>query len=168
VTATEQSIVLAREAAQAAADKLAHDVLILDVSDRLALTDCFVLATADNERQVRAVTEEVERRLRDLGVKPVRREGETAARWVLLDFADIVVHVQHVEERDYYGLERLWKDCPRVSFTDRDAAGRGLDGRGLDGPGVARSGVARSGVDDVDRPVAGVASGVHPASPARR
>lgn len=118
MTATDRAVELATTAAQAAADKLATDVLILDVADRLALTDCFVLVSAPNERQVAAVVDEVELRLRGLGVKPVRREGESARRWVLLDFGDVVVHVMHAEEREFYSLERLWKDCPEVPFVD--------------------------------------------------
>ncbi len=118
MTATDRARELATIAAQAAADKLATDVLILDVSERLALTDCFVMASAPNERQVGSVVDEVELRLREAGVKPVRREGESGRRWVLLDFADVVVHVMHAEEREFYSLERLWKDCPAVPFTD--------------------------------------------------
>jgi ribosome-associated protein len=105
-------------AAQAAADKLATDVSIVDVSDRLAITDAFVLAAAPSERQVQAIVDEVEERLRGHGIKPVRREGVAEARWVLLDFVDVVVHVQHAEERAYYALERLWKDCPTIPFVD--------------------------------------------------
>jgi ribosome-associated protein len=118
MTATDRARQLATAAAQAAADKLATDVLILDVSDRLALTDCFVLASAPNERQVGSVVDEVELKLREIGVKPIRREGESDRRWVLLDFGDIVVHVMHTEEREFYALERLWKDCPEVPFAD--------------------------------------------------
>ena len=98
----------------AAADKLATDLEIVDVSDHLAITDCFVLAAAANERQVKAVVEAIEERLLTLGAKPVRREGEREGRWVLLDYVDIVVHVQHSEERVFYSLERLWKDCPSL------------------------------------------------------
>jgi ribosome-associated protein len=105
---------LAEAAAIAASDKLAGDQLILDVSDQLVITDCFVLASAPNDRQVRAVVDAVEERLLALGAKPVRREGEREGRWVLLDYVDIVVHVQHSEERTYYALERLWKDCPEL------------------------------------------------------
>ena len=125
--ASERATELALAAAQAAADKLANDVLVLDVSEQLVLTDVFVLASAPNDRQVKAVVDEVEDRLRELGVKPVRREGTSEGRWVLLDFAEIVVHVQHQEERVFYALERLWKDCPVIPFVDRDverAAGR--------------------------------------------
>lgn len=121
MTATPGAVELALVAAQAAADKVAHDIVVLDVSDRLVITDCFVVCSAPNERQVSSVVEEVERRMREQGVKPVLREGEHEARWVLLDFGDVVVHVQHDEEREYYALERLWKDCPVVPFVDRDA-----------------------------------------------
>jgi ribosome-associated protein len=114
VTASTRAVELALAAAEAASDKLATDLLILDVSDQLVITDCFVLAAAPNERQVRSVVEAVAERLRGLGAKPVRREGERESRWVLLDYIDIVVHVQHREERLYYSLERLWKDCPVV------------------------------------------------------
>ena len=118
VTASPTAVELALAAAQAAADKSAHDVRVLDVSDQLVITDCFVLASAPNERLVRAISDEVQDRLREHGVKPVRREGENEGRWVLLDFIDLVVHVQHAEERAFYQLERLWKDCPEVPFVD--------------------------------------------------
>jgi ribosome-associated protein len=122
VPASERAVELALAAAQAAADKLAQDVLLLDVSEQLVITDVFLLASAPNDRQVKAVVDEIEDRLRDLGAKPVRREGAEEGRWVLLDFADIVVHVQHEEERIYYALERLWKDCPVIPFVDADQA----------------------------------------------
>jgi ribosome-associated protein len=121
MTASEEARETALIAAQAAADKLATDVSIVDVSDRLAITDAFVLTSAPNERQVQSIVDEVEERLREHGVKPVRREGVAEGRWVLLDFVDVVVHVQHAEERAYYALERLWKDCPVIPFTDRAA-----------------------------------------------
>jgi ribosome-associated protein len=117
VTAPEQSILLAKAAAAAALDKLAEEVVAIDVSDQLPLTDVFVIASAPTERQVGAIVDEVEDRLRELGVKPIRREGERDGRWVLIDFGDIIVHVQHEEERDYYALERLWKDCPELDLT---------------------------------------------------
>ena len=120
VTAQERSVELALAAAQAAADKLARDIVLLDVSEQLVITDVFVIASAPNERQVGAIVNEIEGRLRDLGAKAVRREGEREARWVLLDFVDVVVHVLHSEERTFYSLERLWKDCPRIEFTDAD------------------------------------------------
>jgi ribosome-associated protein len=114
VPATDRARRLAEAAALAAADKLAHDVVAIDVSERLPLTDCFVIASAPSERQVQAVVDGVEERLRAHDAKPVRREGQLEARWVLLDFGEIVVHVLHTDEREFYGLERLWKDCPEV------------------------------------------------------
>ncbi|HEX4431219.1 MAG TPA: ribosome silencing factor [Frankiaceae bacterium] len=120
--AAPAAVELAMVAAQAAADKLATDVTVLDVADRLAITDTFVLTSAPTERQVSSIVDEVELRMREAGVKPVRREGEREGRWVLLDFGDVVVHVQHAEEREYYALERLWKDCPQLPFVDAAAA----------------------------------------------
>lgn len=116
MAATHDARRLALVAANAAADKKASDVIVLDVSDQLVITDCFVIASAPNERQVGAIVDSVEEKMRDAGTKPVRREGAREGRWVLLDFVDIVVHVQHVEERAFYALERLWKDCPRIEF----------------------------------------------------
>ena len=121
MTATDTAIAMAKVAAQAAADKLATDVLLVDVSDRLAITDIFVIATGSNDRQVSAIVDEVEDKMRLAGVKPVRREGERDGRWVLLDFLDVVVHVQHSEERVFYALDRLWKDCPTIPWVDADA-----------------------------------------------
>lgn len=118
--ASERATELGLAAAQAAADKLATDLLLLDVSERLVITDVFLLASAPNDRQVRAVVDEIEERLRALDAKPVRREGVADGRWVLLDYADLVVHVQHQEERVFYALERLWKDCPVIVFADAD------------------------------------------------
>ena len=123
--ASERALELALAAAQAAADKKADDIVILDVADQLVITDAFLLASAPNERQVLAIVDAIEERLVGLPekAKPVRREGERSGRWVLLDYVDIVVHVQHSEEREFYALDRLWKDCPRVPFVDRDLAG---------------------------------------------
>jgi ribosome-associated protein len=122
VTATDEAIALATTVAQAAADKLATDIVLIDVSDRLAITDVFVVATGSNERQVEAIVDGVEEAARKAGSKPIRREGQRDGRWVLLDYADVVVHVQHAEERSFYALERLWKDCPFLPFTDAAAA----------------------------------------------
>ncbi len=121
MTATEEAIGLSRIAAQAAADKLATDIVLIDVSDRLAITDVFVVATGSNERQVEAIVDGVEEKARLSGRKPIRREGHRDGRWVLLDYGDVVVHVQHSEERVFYALERLWKDCPFLPFTDAAA-----------------------------------------------
>jgi ribosome-associated protein len=114
VTATDRAVELVEIAASAASDKLASDIIAYDVSDQLVITDAFLLCSASNDRQVRSVVDEIEERLRKAGAKPVRREGEREGRWVLLDYVDIVVHVQHAEERVYYALERLWKDCPVI------------------------------------------------------
>ena len=116
MTAPERSLELATAAAQAASDKLADSVQGIDVSDQLALTDIFVIIVAASERQIGAIVEAVEDDLRDLGAKPVRREGDREARWVLIDFGDIVVHVQHEEEAAFYELERLWRDCPAIDL----------------------------------------------------
>jgi ribosome-associated protein len=124
VTASDRAVELGLAAAQAAADKQASDILLLDVSEQLVITDVFLLASAPNERQAMSVVDEIEDRLRDLGAKPLRREGEKDGRWVLLDFGEVVVHVQHQEERVYYALERLWKDCPVIPFVDAALADR--------------------------------------------
>src|SRR5689334_23377822 len=92
--------------------------MIIDVSDQLVITDCFVIASATNDRQVKAVVDAIEERLRTLDARPIRREGQREGRWVLLDYTDVVVHVQLTEEREYYQLERLWKDCPTVPFEE--------------------------------------------------
>jgi ribosome-associated protein len=116
VTATDRAIELVHAAARAASDKLAQQIIAFDVSEQLAITDAFVLASAPNDRQVKSIVDEVEDRLREMGSKPIRREGERDGRWVLIDFGDIVVHVQHEEEREFYALERLWKDCPAIEL----------------------------------------------------
>ena len=114
--ATDRSLELARAAAAAAADKLATTIVGIDVSEHLALTDVFVIASATNERQIGAIVDEIEERVRLAGAKPLRREGGRDDRWVLIDFGDIVVHVQHQEERAFYQLERLWRDCPTLDL----------------------------------------------------
>lgn len=113
---SDRAAVLVREAALAAADKLAEDIVAFDVSEQLAITDAFVICSASNERQVGAIVDAVEERLRGVDAKPLRREGERDGRWVLLDYYDIVVHVQHTEERAFYALERLWRDCPTIQL----------------------------------------------------
>ncbi|MFD6420282.1 ribosome silencing factor [Streptomyces sp. NPDC060194] len=126
MTATDRSLELTRVAAQAAADKLAHDVIAYDVSDVLSITDAFLVASAPNDRQVKSIVDEIEEKLRDeCGAKPIRREGDRDARWILLDYMDIVVHVQHSEERVFYALERLWKDCPEIDLPEDAKATQG-------------------------------------------
>jgi ribosome-associated protein len=115
---------LAIAAARAAAAKNARDILILDVSELIVITDYFVIASGGSDRQVKTVAEEIERSVATLGVKPVRREGEREGQWVLLDFVDFVAHVFRDEEREYYGLERLWRDAPVVAWETGDEAGR--------------------------------------------
>jgi len=124
VTASARAVELAIAAAEAASDKLAENVLAFDVSEQLVITDIFVLCSAPNDRQVRSIIDEIEHRLRGMGERPVRREGEREGRWVLLDYAEIVVHVQHAEDRMYYALERLWKDCPTVELPASLRLGR--------------------------------------------
>lgn len=123
--ATDRSVELARAAATAAADKLATTIVGIDVSEQLALTDVFVILSASNERQVGAIVDAVEETLLTQRVKPLRREGAREGRWVLLDFSDIVVHVQHDDEREFYDLARLWRDCPSVDLGVRGTAQRG-------------------------------------------
>src|ERR671927_654665 len=112
MTATDRALELTHTAAVAAVDKLGTDLIAYDVSEQLAITDVFLVVTAANERQVGAVVDGIEEALRGLGEKPVRREGDREQRWVLLDYLDLVVHVQHTDERRFYALERLWSDCP--------------------------------------------------------
>jgi ribosome-associated protein len=132
VTATPRAIELAIAAARAASDRKAEEIIALDVSEQLVLTDVFLIASGTNERQVQAIVDGVEEALHKLGSKPLRREGKSQGRWVLLDFGDIVVHVQHAEDRVYYALERLWRDCPVIELP-ADVHGR----PGGDGPDSA-------------------------------
>lgn len=122
MTATDRSIELTQAAAQAAADKLATSIVALDVSGQLAITDTFVIASAESERQVNAIVDAVEEALLPLGSKPVRREGRASGRWVLIDFGDIVLQAFHEEDREFYDLERLWQDCPVIELDLDEAA----------------------------------------------
>ena len=117
MSASDRAIEIVERAAQAASGKLASDPVAFDVSERLAITDAFLIVTAANDRQVGAVVEAVEEALAAAGIRPVRREGEREQRWVLLDYLDAVVHVQQPEERTLYALERLWKDCPPIDVA---------------------------------------------------
>lgn len=122
MTAAPESVEMARIAATAAADKLATDVVAIDVSEQLVITDVFIIASADNERQVNAIVDEVEDKMREAGHKPARREGAREGRWALLDYTDVVVHVLHADEREFYALERLWKDCPEIDLELPEAS----------------------------------------------
>jgi ribosome-associated protein len=127
MTATERATELAIIAARAASSVKAQEIIALDVSEQLVLTDVFLIASGASERQVSAIVDAVEEQLFNEGVKPIRREGKAQARWVLIDFGDVVVHVQHAEDRTYYALERLWKDCPAIDLPE-DAQGGGDTG----------------------------------------
>ena len=116
MTATQKAIQVANIAAAAAADKLAENLIALDVTDPMPLTDIFLLASGRNERQVASIADEIEFKLLEAGVKYLRREGKETGRWILLDFGDVVCHIMHEEDRMYYSLERLWKDCPVVKL----------------------------------------------------
>jgi len=108
-------------AAHAAANRQAENVSAVDVADRLGITDAFFFASAPTERQVKSIIEEIEDDLRDeLELKPLRREGETEGRWVLLDYGHFVIHVQHNEERENYALDRLWSDAPQIELPQEE------------------------------------------------
>lgn len=129
MTADERSVELTVRAARAAADKKARQVIALDVSERLVLTDVFLVTSGSSERQVKAIVDGIEDAMHEVGVKALRKEGVSEARWVLLDYGDIVVHVQHDEDREFYALERLWKDCPVVELPEDVVTAPGPDER---------------------------------------
>ena len=114
MTATARARELLTVAALAADSKQAEDMVALDVSGPLPLTDIFFIASGRNERNVQAIAGEIEDRMIEAGVKTIRREGRSEGRWILLDFGDVVAHIFHEEDRTYYSLERLWKDCPAI------------------------------------------------------
>ncbi|GAB3304307.1 ribosome silencing factor [Pseudoclavibacter terrae] len=116
MTASTRAIELAHVAAKAADTRLGFDIVALDVSNNMPLTDIFLLVSGRNERMVLSIADEIEDAMRDIGQRTLRREGRREGRWVLLDFNDIVVHVFHEEERMFYGLERLWNDAPVVKL----------------------------------------------------
>lgn len=126
MTASSDAINHAGIAARAASERLAEDIVVLDVTSRLPLADCFVLATGDNERMVNSIVDEVEEKLAEVGVKPRLREGHRDNRWVLLDYGTIVVHVQRRDEREFYALDRLYRDCPTVEVEGVEQADRGF------------------------------------------
>ncbi len=128
MTATEHAVDLVHAAAAAAGDKLGQQIVAFDVSDQLAITDAFLIVSGANDRQVRAIVDAVEKRMRDLGAKPEHREGQRDGRWVLLDYGDIVVHVQHEEDRQFYALERLWRDCPVLALPAGTTGPAGASG----------------------------------------
>lgn len=117
MSVTDEARRMAEIAALAANEKLSENIRVVDVSDILAITEIFVIASADNERQVRSIVDEVDEEMSEAGFEPKRREGGRENRWVLLDYGNIVVHVQREAERDYYGLDRLYHDCPIIEIN---------------------------------------------------
>ncbi len=138
MTATARAIELIEIAALGAADKLAQNIVAYDVSEQLAITDAFLLCSGANDRQVRAILDEIELKLKQAGANLVRREGEREGRWVLLDYMDIVIHVQNAEERTFYSLERIWKDCPRIKLPEAALAGNPSAAGGAASTGESR------------------------------
>ncbi|MBP6043092.1 MAG: ribosome silencing factor [Rhodoluna sp.] len=116
MTATANAIKLTNIAANAAADKIAENIVALDVSELMPLTDIFLLSSGRNERQVASIADEIQDKMLEAGHKTLRREGKELGRWILLDFGDVVCHVMHEEDRMYYSLERLWKDSPVIKL----------------------------------------------------
>ncbi len=109
-----ETIKLTKLAAQALADKLGEDISAIDLSEQLVLNQVFLIATGNNEPQLDAMADGVQRRLREIGEKPARIEG--TGQWILLDYSDLVVHIQSKELRSYYMLDRLWNDCPTIEL----------------------------------------------------
>lgn len=132
---------MAATAAHAAQDKLASNIAAIDVSDVLAITEVFVLASADNERQVGSIVDEVEDQMTAQGFEPQRREGNRENRWVLLDYGNIVIHVQRTDQREHYGLDRLYHDCPLLEIEGIEPPER---------PGDWTNGVNPRTVDSID------------------
>ena len=132
---------MAETAAHAAQEKLATNIAAIDVSDVLAITEVFVLASADNERQVGSIVDEVEDEMTKQGFEPQRREGNRENRWVLLDYGNIVVHVQRNDQREFYGLDHLYHDCPALEIEGIEAPER---------PGEWTNGVNPREVDSID------------------
>ena len=132
---------MAETAAHAAQEKLATNIAAIDVSDVLAITEVFVLASADNERQVGSIVDEVEDEMTKQGFEPQRREGNRENRCVLLDYGNIVVHVQRNDQREFYGLDRLYHDCPALEIEGIEAPER---------PGEWTNGVNPREVDSID------------------
>ena len=114
MTASKEALQIVQIAAQAASDKVAENLVALDVTNPMPLTDIFLIVSGRNERQVMAISDGIEDKLLESGVKLLRREGKSSGRWILLDFGYVIVHVMHEEERMYYSLERIWSDCPVV------------------------------------------------------
>lgn len=121
--ATQTAIDNVAIVAAAAESKQGEDIVALDVSGPIAIVDAFVMITGRNERNVQAIADEIEDQMLASGNRTLRREGRDLGRWILLDFGDVVAHVFHEEERMFYGLERLWHDCPviPIALPEREA-----------------------------------------------
>lgn len=153
MTATDHSLEVIRTAALAAADKLAENLVALDVSERLGITDAFLIASASSERQVNAIVDGIEHALGEsMDLRPVRREGRGEGRWVLLDYLDVVIHVQHDEDRVFYALDRLWSDCPLIELPTTGEAGKSA--AQPDGAAPSLDGASANGADQEDIDVA--------------
>ena len=111
-----ETVELTKLAVAAADDKLAKDIVALDLSNQGILADVFLIVTGANDPQLEAISDEIQRQLQKVGERPIRREGiGGSSQWILLDYGDLIVHIQHPEVRSYYALERLWSDCPRLT-----------------------------------------------------
>jgi len=110
-----KTLELTKIAAAALAEKLGSEIVAIDLSEQLVLNQVFIIATGKNEPQLQALSDEVQKKLAQVGEKPVRKEGSGA--WILLDYSDLVVHIQSIELRNYYMLDRLWNDCPKIDLT---------------------------------------------------
>lgn len=158
MTASTRALELVAAAATAADERSGFDLVALDVSGRLPLTDVFLIASGRNERMVLSIAEEIEEALHKLGQKALRREGRELGRWVLLDFGDLIVHVFHEEDREFYGLERLWNDAPIVPLNiagpNPAGVGAGEDAGAADvsmaaaAPSAAAGGPSAAGASD--------------------
>jgi ribosome-associated protein len=126
MTASKSALTAVQIAAHAALDKFATDLVALDVSEQMPLADIFFICSARNERMAMSIADEIEESLGKTGVRKLRQEGRSDGRWILLDFGDIIVHIFHEEERLYYQLERLWRDCPVVSLPSSDGDDAGV------------------------------------------
>jgi len=115
MAASEQVRALTQRAAEAVNEKLGRDIVAIDMTEQMVLSEVFLIATGSNERQVEAIADEVFKKLAEIGEKPIRKEGK--GQWILLDYSDLVVHIQSEELRGYYMLDRLWNDCPRLPLT---------------------------------------------------
>ena len=110
-----RTLELTKIAAAALADKLGTEIVAIDLSEQLVLNQVFLLVTGNNEPQLQSLSDEVQRKLAEAGEKPARKEGSSS--WILLDYTDLVVHIQSVELRNYYMLDRLWNDCPKIDLN---------------------------------------------------